>query len=108
MAKLSTETQAGKILVLIGIILGAVGLAGLFMAGSVLFFFIPTGLLYVVAAVVVIGLGLQFIAYRRATEGRVHEAGIVALVAAFVPPLNIIALIAGILFLVSPEAKKGK
>ena len=114
MARLSTEAQVGKILVLIGIILGVIGLAVIFIAGTAGLLLIAglpeifAGLIYLVALVGVIGLVLPFLAYRKASEGRIHEAGVFALIAAFVPPLQLLPLIASILLLVSPEAKKRK
>jgi hypothetical protein len=113
MAKLSTEAQIGKIVLLIGIVLGVISLAFIFTMGSV-GLLIPgltgvlTGLVYVVGVVAIVGIVLQFLAYRKAAEGRIHDGGIFALIAAFVPPLQILPLIAAILLLVSPEAKKRK
>ena len=114
MAKVSTEAQVAKILLLIGIILGVIGLAAIALLGSAWMMFMPglpglfPGLMYVIAVAAIIGLVLQFLAYRKASEGHMHDAGIYALIATFVPPLQLLPLIAAILLLVSPEAKKRK
>jgi hypothetical protein len=108
MAELSTEVRIGKILLLISIVLNVIGIVFVLAFGTAFTMMMPFlgGFIYALAAVTVVGTVLQYLAYRKVEQKETHDGGIYALVASFVPPLHLFALIAGILFLVSPEAKK--
>lgn len=115
----SGQAKAGRILLLIGAVLAAVGaaflaLAGLFLLAAGETFLgeeaeqsmAPTviGAIYlVVAALVAVGCVFGFLAYGRAMRGDVHGAWVFGLVAALVPPVQLLALVGAILLLTSPE-----
>ncbi|MEE9322970.1 MAG: hypothetical protein V3U72_00345 [Candidatus Aenigmarchaeota archaeon] len=114
---LGTEAKIGKILVLIAFILKIIGIIGMLAAvsmGSYAMMFAPLGLgamwMGIVAVMVVlslIGLFLVWKAFDKMAAKDFHGAAIYALIAAFLPPLDIIVLIGAILLFISPEAKTG-
>ncbi|TRZ54676.1 hypothetical protein D4Q76_01905 [archaeon] len=114
----STEAKIGKILILVGIITQAIGIAAVLaissgmmgywgmmswggMMGSVF-----GGMFYALGLVQIIGLIVGIYAYKSAEKGDFHNAGILAVVASVIPPLQLISLVGGILCLASREAKK--
>ncbi|MDY1591663.1 MAG: hypothetical protein RBS85_05830 [Methanofastidiosum sp.] len=112
---LSTEAKIGKILILVSLILGIVGVLGLlagfsfgvlspwrYMRGFSLF----AGLFMVFATVIkILGLIVGFIALSSTNLKNFNKAGIYAIISSLLPPLDIIMLIGGILCLISKEAK---
>jgi hypothetical protein len=112
---LGTEAKIGKILVLIAFILKIIGVISLLAAatmGTYAAMFAPFGLggiwMGVLAGMVVlslIGLFLVWKAFDKMAARDFHGAAIYALIAAFLPPLDIIVLIGAILLFISPEAK---
>lgn len=116
---LSTEAKIGKILVLIAFILKIIGILGALVAvsmGTSMMMFFPMdfgpmwGAMWmgIVAGTIVlglIGLFLMWKAFDKMAAKDFHGAAIYALIAAFLPPLDIIVLIGAILLFISPEAK---
>ncbi len=118
---LSTEAKIGKILVLIAFILKIIGILGALVAvsmGTSMMMFVPMDLgpmwgamwMSIVAGTIVlglIGLFLMWKAFDKMAAKDFHGAAIYALIAAFLPPLDIIVLIGAILLFISPESKTG-
>ncbi len=117
--EMSTEAKIGKILILIGIIIQVISIAAVFTIGSGMMglgygmmnwggmmgsYF--GGMFYALGLVQIIGLIVGVYAYKAAEKGDFHNAGILAIVASVIPPLQLIMLVGGILCLVSREAKK--
>lgn len=114
---LSTEAKIGKILVLIAFILkiiGIISILGLSAMGSYGMMLAQVGLgveamwMGVVAGMIILGLiGIFLVwkAFDKMAAKDFHGAAIFALIAAFLPPLDIIVLIGAILLFISPEAK---
>ncbi len=116
---LSTEAKIGKVLVIIALILKVLGIIGavaaLSLGGAYFSMFLPmaglgAGLwMGMVAAIVIVSLIGIFLVWKslgKMTGKDFHGAAIFALIAAFLPPLDIIVLIGAILLFLSPEAKK--
>ncbi len=112
--RLSTEAGIGKILVVVSVILKIIGIAALLFFGSLFphmmygypgFMFLSS-LLYLAGIASVIGLIFGLYSYSLASKRKIRDAGIYAIVSSLLPPLDIIMLAAGILFLVSREGKK--
>lgn len=112
--------QAGTILLLVGAILAAIG--ALFMLALAigmnvlftaldepdapgLFFAIFYGALAIVMAA---GSVFGFIGYGKGREGDAQGAFVFGLVAALVPPVQVVPLVGAILCKVSPEAQPGQ
>ncbi len=109
MAELSTEAKVGKILLIIGVVLGLLSLLAMLFVGSMMMFGMAGlfgGLVYAIIAVDVVGLVVGVLAIKKAMDGEMKSAGIYGIISSLLPPLNIITLIGAILCLVSPEAKK--
>ncbi len=114
---LSTEAKIGKILVLIAFILKIIGILfalGAAAMGTYAAMFAPFGLggmwMGLLAGMVILGLiGLFLVwkAFDKMAAKDFHTAAIYALIAAFLPPLDIIVLIGAILLFISPEGKTG-
>ncbi len=114
---LSTEAKIGKILVLIAFILkiiGIISILGLSAMGSYGMMLAQVGLgveamwMGVVGGMIILGLiGIFLVwkAFDKMAAKDFHGAAIYALIAAFLPPLDIIVLIGAILLFISPEAK---
>lgn len=114
---LSTEAKIGKILVLIAFILkiiGIISILGLSAMGSYGMMLAQVGLgveamwMGVVGGMIILGLiGIFLVwkAFDKMAAKDFHGAAIFALIAAFLPPLDIIVLIGAILLFISPEAK---
>jgi hypothetical protein len=113
---LSTAAKAGKILILVAIVLSVIGMiaSGLFSL-LIIFFgldwvripFIPQlgiAIIGVTLAIKIVGIVLAILAFRDTERGNFYRAGILAIIASFVPPLDVIMIIGGILCLVSDEA----
>jgi len=64
------------------------------------------GLFFVIGLIEIAGLIAGIYAYKAAEQNDFHNAGILAIVASVLPPLQLITLVGGILCLVSREAKK--
>jgi fatty acid desaturase len=108
MEGISTEAKIGKILILIAIIFAIIQLIAIAVIGSVGFsFFLPAwvgGIVLIVALVKVVGIIIGIIAFRSAEDGDYKKAGILAIIASLIPPLDIIMIIGGIVCLIAPEA----
>lgn len=112
---LSIEAKIGKILILVSLILGIVGVLGLltgfsfgilspirYMRGFPLF----AGLFMVFVAIIkILGLIIGFMALSSTNLKKFNKAGMYAIISSLLPPLDIIMLIGGILCLISKEAK---
>ncbi len=111
MTGLSTEAKIGKVVVLISIILSIIAIIVVLFVGTFaldMLLAMPgiwvTGI-FVVALVKVIGVALGVLSLQMTTENRWKRAGIYALIASVVPPLDLLMLLGGIFFLTSPEAR---
>lgn len=117
--ELSTEAKIGKILILIGIIIQAVGIAAVFAISSGMMGYWGMmswaggmmgnyfgGMFYALGLVQIVGLIVGVYAYKSAEKGDFHNAGILAIVSSVIPPLQLVILVGGILCLISMEAKK--
>ncbi len=123
--ELSTEAKVGKILILIGIIIQVISITAVFTIGSGMMGYSGMmsygygmmnwggmmgsafgGLFFVIGLIEIAGLIAGIYAYKAAEQGDFHNAGILAIVASVLPPLQLIMLVGGILCLVSREAKK--
>lgn len=113
---LSTEAKIGKILVLIAFILKIIGilamLAAVSMGSYALMLFPVAGFeamwMGIVAGMIILGLiGIFLVwkAFDHMAAKDFHRAAVFALIAAFLPPLDIIVLIGAILLFISPEYK---
>ena len=115
---LSTEAKIGKIVVLVAFILKILGLLFLVSAislGGYTMMAMPmgigfgafwAGLMVVFLILGLIGLFMIWSAFGKMAEKDFHGAAIYSLIAAFLPPLDIIVLIGAIVLFISPEAKK--
>ena len=115
---LSTEAKIGKIVVLVAFVLKIVGLLFLVSAislGGYTMMAVPmgigfgafwTGIMIGLLILGLIGLFLIWKAFGKMEAKDFHGAAIYSLIAAFLPPLDIIVLIGAILLFISPEAKK--
>ena len=99
---------ASKILIIVGLVMAGIGFIGM-VAGGILINFMLYGAqipffgnyyLFFIAGVVLIGAIIASFSLRDIYKGKNKRAAILSLIAAFVPPLSIIFLIAGILILV--------
>lgn len=112
---LSTEAKIGKILILVSLILGVLGLLGMlmgfgfralfpmsFMRGVPLF----AGFLLMATAVIkVLGLIVGYMALASTEVKNYNRAGVLAIISSLLPPLDLIMLIGGILCIISKESK---
>lgn len=119
--QLSTEGTIGKILILIGIVVQAIGIAAIFAIGPGMMGFGYNygmanwmggmmgsyfgGLFYALGLVQIIGLIIGVYAFKSAQENDFNRAGILAIVSSVIPPLQLIMLAGGILCLFSKEGK---
>jgi hypothetical protein len=111
--------KAGTILLLVGGILHVIGAVGL-VAFSALYFGLGSmfddsavmtviGVVYVVLGLVAgVGAVFAFLAHGKATRGDAHGAWVNGLVAALLPPLQLVTLLGAIFCLVSPEGEAAK
>lgn len=112
---LSTEAKIGKILILVSLILGIVGVLGMlvgvssvalfpirYMRGFSLF---AGSILVFLAVIKVLGLIIGFMALSSTNIKNFNKAGMYAIISSLLPPLGLIMLIGGILCLISKEAK---
>lgn len=110
MEGISTEAKIGKILIFIAIIIGIIQLIAIGVVGSIgLSFFLPAwigGIVIIIALVKVVGIIIGIIAFRSAENGDYRQAGILAIIASFIPPLDVIMIIGGIVCLIAPEASE--
>lgn len=121
--ELSTEAKIGKMLILVGIILEAVGIAAAFTIGLWAGGMMPWsgsmlglnygmmgglfgGVMAVLGLIQLIGLIAGIYAYKAAQENDFQRAGILGIVSSVLPPFQLITLIGSILCLASREAKK--
>ena len=112
---LSTEAKIGKILILVSLILGIVGLLGMFVGFSSIALFpmrymrgfpLFAGFILVFVAIIkILGLIIGFMALSSTNLKNFNKAGMYAIISSLLPPLDIIMLIGGILCLISKEAK---
>ncbi len=108
---LSMEAKIGKILIFIGIILGIITIIGISFVYPVFGFLFPSNIAYLallVSVIRIIGIIIAIYAFFSAERGEFRNAGILAIISAFIPPLDIIILIGGILCLIAPEAGRTK
>jgi len=111
---ISTEAEIGKILVLVDIVLGILGLVALLFGFSIGMSFMQSlnahgtlyGLLAFYSVVNVVGLALAGMGFKEATDGDYKKGWTYSIVASFLPPFRVIMFIGAILMLVSPEASK--
>jgi len=118
MPELSSEAKIGKILILVGFILGIFGTIFSIIFGIILIAFSNSefaqksglslfgGFYLVWGILMIVGTILAIFAYKSASNHDFHKAGIMGIVASLIPPLNIFILIGGILCLTSREAKE--
>ncbi|MDD1719775.1 MAG: hypothetical protein LUQ25_06930 [Methanoregulaceae archaeon] len=110
MEGISTEAKIGKILILVAIILGVIGLVIMSAIGSLgVGLFFPAWLVggFVILMIVkVIGIVIGVIAFKSAEDGDYSRAGILAIVSSVLPPIDILMLVGAIVCIISPEAKK--
>jgi hypothetical protein len=112
---LSTEAKIGKILILVSLILGIVGVLGVLVGFSSVALFpirymrgfsLFTGFILVFVAVIkILGLIIGFMALSSTNTKNFNKAGMYAIISSLLPPLELIMLIGGILCLISKEAK---
>ena len=112
MEGLSTEAKIGEILLAIGVVLSFVALAYLILYGALPFStrFFPAhliaGNLLAVALVKCAGILTAITGLFSARRRRFQKAGILAVIATLLPPIDIVFFLAGLLLLISPEARK--
>ncbi len=108
---ISTEAKVGKILLFIGLVLKIITVLSMFLFGSLYAlwgFHVPQVVMMsapVIAIVLLVGIAFGFISLRFADEGAMSRASIIALVGSVLPPVDVLYLVAGILFMVSKEAQ---
>ncbi len=104
---ISNEAKAGKIIILIAVILQAISAVGGLILGSfalmVLWGFFGGFLLILVK---IAGLLLGIGAYKSADEKDFRSAGKFAIISSLLPPLDIMMFAGGVLCLISKEAEK--
>lgn len=109
---LSVEAKIGEIILAIGIVLSFIALFYLILYGnlpfSTRFFpahfigrFFPV-LVLAKCAGIIIAIGSFIFAKRRSFQ----KAGLLAVVATLLPPIDLVFFLAGLIFLISPEARK--
>ena len=119
MEGISTEAKIGKILILVGIILGILVAVGLgfvtvliWMAGSVsgmgVSVAVPLWILSAIIVLKIIGLAFAFLALCAAEKNDYNRAGIYAIISCVLPPIDLIMLIGGIFCLIGKEANVKK
>lgn len=112
---LSTEAKLGKILIIVSLILGTVGVFWLLVGFSFGTFFpmshgwgfsIFAGLFLFSAAIAkILGLVVGLMALSSTNSNNFNKAGMYAIISSLLPPIDIIMLCGGILCLISKEAK---
>ena len=107
----STKAKIGKILILIGIIFGAISMIPIFLlsfsGGSYSYFFIELSRVPAIIFCIIelIGILIGIYAYNSTLVRDFRKASILAIISSFLPPMNIFMLLGGILFLASEEFK---
>ncbi len=120
--KLSAEANAGRMLILIGIILQILGIAAVFSlflldyygltgvekSGRIVLItgFGSGNIIFIIGMIQIAGLIAGVYAYKAAERGDFHSAGILSIVSSFLPPLQLFMLAGGILCLVSGESER--
>lgn len=108
-SRLSSKARAGVLLLAFGFVLSVAGLlfamVGLFTSRSRVVVPYVTFLGGGAGLWEAAGLVLAVLAYLAVKEGDVRRGAVMALVASVLPPVDILFLLGGILFYVSPEAK---
>lgn len=116
---LSAEARIGKILILVGVIIGIfavillAALASLTWSSGELSGFgvviaIPRWILIAVLGVKIVGLILGILALFSASRDKFSKSGIFAVISSILPPLDLVMLIGGIFCLISREANEVK
>lgn len=116
---LSSEAKVAKILILVSLVIGILVLLLLAVVGLAVYtagvfstlgisLTIPLFIVAALAAVRIAGLAMGFLALFSTEKKDFSHAGIYAIIASVLPPLDIIMLIGGIFSLVSREANAGK
>ncbi|MCU0631459.1 MAG: hypothetical protein MUC66_00590 [Methanolinea sp.] len=111
MERLSAEGKAGKILLLLGIVVGWSSVILFLLMGAFplhsrmipLHLFADHGVLLI--TIKVSGLILAMIALYCAEKDRFSLAGILGLIATILPPIDILLLLGSLLLLISPEGR---
>jgi TRAP-type mannitol/chloroaromatic compound transport system permease large subunit len=108
---LSSEAKIGKIILIVSLVLSIVAVILVILAGAMVAKVLQgvPGLfvqgLYILALVKVAGIILGVISLYSTTVNHWKSAGILALVSSIIPPLDLLMLVSGLFFLLSPEAK---
>ena len=116
---LSSEAKVGKILILVSLVIGILSLLILAGIGAAIYssgVFAALGIsirmsILIVAVLFIIriaGLVMGFLALHSTEKKDFSRAGIFAVIACVLPPLDIVMLIGGIFCLVSREANREK
>jgi len=112
MEGLSIEAKIGEILLATGIVLSFIALVHLILYGALPFStrFFPAhliaGYLHAVVLVKCAGILTAITGLFSARRRRFQKAGILAVTATLLPPIDIVFFMAGLLLLVSPEVRK--
>ncbi|HII75498.1 MAG TPA: hypothetical protein HA264_00280 [Methanolinea sp.] len=108
---MSTEVKAGKLVFVVGIVIGCALVFLLVSAGaaSTSSRLIPIHLvaeyLYILLALKITGLVLAIFSVYFAEKKCIQRAGVIGLVASLLPPVDILFLLGSLLFFVSPETR---
>jgi hypothetical protein len=114
---LSSEATVGKVLVLLALLLKVLGilttLVFINFGSAYMMAFMPmemfgamwTTFMLVTVVLSIIGIFLLWKTFDKMAAKDFHGAGIYALIATVFAPIDVISLIAGVVLLVSPEAK---
>ncbi|MBP1929213.1 hypothetical protein J2741_001760 [Methanolinea mesophila] len=111
---LSSEAKIGKIILIVSLVLSILAVALVLLAGVLIARMLQglpglfIGGLYALAFVKILGIILGFVSLWSTGSGRWQRAGIIALIASIVPPLDLLMLVSGLFFLFSPEVKEEK
>jgi len=109
---LSIEAKIGEILLAIGIVLSFIALLYLILYGALPFStrFFPVhliaGFFHLVVLVKCAGIITAIAGLLSAKHRRFQKAGVLAVVATLLPPIDLVFFLAGLLLLISPEARK--
>ena len=103
-SKLSGLSIAALILIIISLIVSAISLPFMIISGGILSAFPVVGEFFVVLWVVLaVGIIFSVFSLILLIQRHLKRAGIFAIIASFLPPLNVLLLLAGIFLLLSKE-----
>lgn len=114
---LSSEAKVGKILILVSLVVGILVFLILAVIGAAMYtsgvfaafgvsLHVPLIAVGVLAALRILGLAVGFLALLATERRDFSRAGIFAIIACVLPPLDIVMLIGGIFCLISREANR--